>query len=367
LSGRRFTVSAKIFVLATGGIENARLLLASNQVQAEGLGNGNDLVGRYFMDHPRTMQGSIKFKKAWARNKLYDIKYHYQNASVSAHGQFISSQFALTQKVLERERLLNARVWFYSVFRGENTEGAEALIRCKQAVLQKDQPGWNFSQDLLTMAMHPVDTACFGLARLLQPRPLITEVKFQTIVEAEPNRDSRVTLSVHKDALGMNRVKVDWQLTELVKRTFDRTVTLLAEEMQRTGVADVQLDEPMEGKPWPAQLEGTWHHMGTTRMHDSAKHGVVDRNCQVHGMSNLYVAGSSVFPTVGANFPTITIAAMTLRLSEHILKALRGEVAPLASVTSIGPCAERRASEEAMPYAASTLHAPSDLAFMAKK
>jgi hypothetical protein len=273
--------------------------------------------------------------------------------------------------VLERERLLNARVWFYSVFRGENTKGSEALVRCKQAVLQKDQPGWNFSQDLLTMAMHPVDTACFGLARLLQPRPLITEVKFQTIVEAEPNRNSRVTLSSQKDALGMNRVKVDWQLTELAKRTFDRTVTLLAEEMQRTGVADVQLDEPLEGKPWPAQLEGTWHHMGTTRMHDSPKQGVVDRNCQVHGMSNLYVAGSSVFPTVGANFPTITIAAMTLRLSEHVLKALRGETAPLASVTSvtsIGAGAERCVSEDStMPFAASTLHSPSDLAFMAKK
>jgi choline dehydrogenase-like flavoprotein len=186
-------------------------------------------------------------------------------------------------------------------------------------------------------------------------------------VEAEPNRDSRVTLSEHKDALGMNRVKVDWRLTELVKRTFDRTVTLLAEEMQRTGVADVQLDEPLEGKPWPAQLEGTWHHMGTTRMHDSPTQGVVDRNCQVHGMSNLFVAGSSVFPTVGANFPTITIVAMTLRLSEHVLKALRGEVGPLASVTSIGSGAERRASEEPMPFAASTLRTPSDLAFMAKK
>jgi choline dehydrogenase-like flavoprotein len=371
LSGRRFTVAAKLFVLATGGIENARLLLASNKVQGAGLGNGNDLVGRYFMDHPRTMQGNIKFKKAWARNKLYDIKYHYQNASVAAHGQYISSQFALTQKVLERERLLNARVWFYSVFRGENTKGSEALVRCKQAVLQKDQPGWNFSQDLLTMAMHPVDTACFGLARLLQPRPLITEVKFQTIVEAEPNRDSRVTLSSQKDALGMNRVRVDWRLTELAKRTFDRTVTLLAEEMQRTGVAEVELDEPLEGKPWPAQLEGTWHHMGTTRMHDSPRQGVVDRNCRVHGMSNLYVAGSSVFPTVGANFPTITIAAMTLRLSEHVLKALRGETGPLASVTSvtsIGAGAERCVSEgSAMPFAASTLCPPSDLVFMAKK
>jgi choline dehydrogenase-like flavoprotein len=368
LSGQRFSVTAKVFVLATGGIENARLLLASNKIQAAGLGNGNDLVGRYFMDHPRTMVGKINFKKAWARNKLYDIKYHYQNKAVSAHGQYISSQFALTQKVLERERLLNARVWFYSVFRGENTKGSEALVRLKQAVLQKDQPDWNLPLDVVTMMAHPIDTACFGLARLLQPRPLITEVKFQTIVEAEPNRDSRVTLSLQKDALGMNRVKVDWQLTELVKRTFDRTVTLLAEEMQRTNVADVQLDEPFEGKPWPAQLEGTWHHMGTTRMHDSDKQGVVDRNCKMHGMSNLYIAGSSVFPTVGANFPTITIAALTLRLSEHIVRALRGAEGPLASVTTIGAAAERRpAEEEPLPFAASALHVPSEMAFVKKQ
>src|SRR5580700_7000479 len=133
----------------------------------------------------------------------------------------------------------------------------------------------------------------------------------------------------------MNRVKVDWQLTELAKRTFDRTVTLLAEEMQRTGVADVQLDEPLEGKPWPAQLEGTWHHMGTTRMHDSPKEGVVDRNSKVHGMTNLFIAGSSVFPTVGANFPTITIVALALRLAGHLAVELSTPQAILA--TQPGP------------------------------
>ncbi|SAL84959.1 glucose-methanol-choline oxidoreductase [Caballeronia choica] len=371
LSGRRFTVKAKVFVLATGGIENARLLLSSNKVQAAGLGNGNDLVGRYFMDHPRIMSAKVNFKKAWARNKLYDIKYHYQNTAVAAHGTFISSQFALTKDVLEREKLLNARSWFYSVFRGENTAGSEALIRCKQALLKKDQPGWNFASDLMTMMTHPVDTACFGLARLLQPRPLITEVKIQTIVEAEPNRDSRVTLSEKKDSLGLNRVKVDWQVTELVKRTFDRTVALLAEELKRGGVADVTLDEPLVGKPWPAQLEGTWHHMGTTRMHDSPKQGVVDRNCKMHGLSNFYVAGSSVFPTVGANFPTITIAAMTLRLSEHIAHALKSAHGASATVTPISAAEhqamDRPQEEEPLPFAASTLHMQNDLAFQMGK
>jgi choline dehydrogenase-like flavoprotein len=365
LSGRKFAVSAKLFILATGGIENARLLLVSNKVQAAGLGNGQDLVGRYFMDHPRLMSGSIRFNKAWARNKLYDIKFHYQNAAVSAHGTRISSQFALTRVVLQRERLLNSRAWFYSMFYGEGSAGAEALIRCKQALSHKDQPGWKFSDDLATVAAHPVDTIGFGLTRLLQPRALITDVKLQMIVEAEPNRDSRVTLTRQKDSLGMNRVSVNWQLTELVKRTFDRTAMLLAQELERTGVAKMQLDAPLEGKEWPAELEGTWHHMGTTRMHDSPKEGVVDRNCRVHGMDNLYIAGSSVFPTVGANFPTITIAAMAFRLSAHIAKELHRTSAMPLSASSV--CANDSAAgehqpaeafgEEAFPLAATALHA----------
>ncbi|MEW6344638.1 MAG: GMC family oxidoreductase [Paraburkholderia sp.] len=370
LSGRRFAVSAKVFVLATGGIENARLLLAANKVQAAGLGNGHDLVGRYFMDHPRIMSGSIRFNPAWARNKLYDIKYHYQNDAVKAHGQHISSQFALTQEVLEREKLLNARVWFYSMFYGENTAGAEALIRCKQALLKKDQPGWSLRRDLVTMAMHPVEAGCFGAARLFQPRALITDVKFQTIVEAEPNRDSRVTLSTQRDRLGMNRVKVDWQLTELVKRTFDRTNALLAQEMQLGGVASVSLDAPLEGRPWPTQLEGTWHHMGTTRMHDSPRQGVVDRDCKVHGIANLYVAGSSVFPTVGANFPTITIVALTLRLAEHVAAALKGRDGALhAGVAALvpAPAASGEPVGEKLPFAAEVRPMGENLLFLAKK
>ncbi len=325
LSGRKIAVSAQLFVLATGGIENPRLLLASNKIQKEGLGNGNDLVGRFFMDHPRLQSGSIRFAKSWARNKLYDIKYHYMNSTVAAHGTHIASQLALVPEVLKQERLLNARVWFSSIFPGEGSEGAQALFRCKQALLKKEQAGWSLSRDLVTMASHPLDTVGYGFTRLFQPRALIQGVRFQIIVEPEPDPDSRVTLSpTRKDQLGMNRVRVDWRLGTQVKRTFDKTLEILANEMRQSGVAEVRLDPPIEGGVWPDTLEkeGTWHHMGTTRMHDSPEHGVVDRNCKVHGISNLYIAGSSVFPTAGANFPTITIAALTLRLSEHIAREL---------------------------------------------
>jgi len=129
----------------------------------------------------------------------------------------------------------------------------------------------------------------------------------------------------------MPRVCIDWRLGTNVQRTVDRTLEIIANDMRSSGIASVDLDPAIEGKPWPARLEkeGTWHHMGTTRMHESPKQGVVDSDCKVHGMSNLYVAGSSVFPTAGANFPTITIAALTLRLSEHIAKELKNPKAIL--------------------------------------
>ncbi|WGS50576.1 GMC family oxidoreductase [Paraburkholderia sp. D15] len=360
ISGRRLTVQAKIFVLATGGIENARLLLASNDVQAAGLGNAHDLVGRYFMDHPRMMSGKVRFRPGNARNKLYDIKYHYQNPAVSAHGTKISSQFAPTAEWMEREKLLNSRVWLYSKWYGEGSAASEALIHCKEALLQKDQPGRSLKRDIQTMIAHPLHTVGFGLTRLLQWPALISDVTLQAIVEAVPDPDSRVTLSPDKrDRFGMPRVRVEWRLGEQVQRTFDKTFALLAQELQTAGIADVQLDAPLEGRTWPVKLEGTWHHMGTTRMHDSPREGVVDRDCKVHGISNLYIGGSSVFPTVGANFPTITISALSLRLAGHLVRQLdlpdivgntRGDAAN-------GPARSMQATPqvETLPIAASTL------------
>ncbi len=329
LTGRKMSVDANIFVLATGGIENARLLLASNRIHANGLGNENGLVGRFFMDHPRLYSGNLRFSRPWDINKLFDVKYHYMNSAVSAHGVHIAAQLALTPETLIAERLLNSRVWFCSVFPGEGSDGAQALFRCKQALLGKEQEDWSLSDDIRSMISHPVDTVAYGFTRLFHPRALIRGVKFQIIVEPEPDPDSRVTLSAtNKDALGMPRVQVDWRLGASVQHTLDRTLAIVAEELEQNGVADVSLDPPIEGGPWPSSFEkeGTWHHMGTTRMHDLPTQGVVDRHCKVHGMDNMYIAGSSVFPTSGANFPTITIAALTFRLAEHIHQVLHQPV-----------------------------------------
>lgn len=326
LSGKHVTVAARLFILATGGIENARLLLASNQTAVAGLGNQQDLVGRFFMDHPRLLSGDVHFSSEWSRNKLYDIKYNYMNSAVAAHGIHIAAQLALTPQTLEKEKLLNARICFCSEFPGEGSRGAQALFRCKQALLSKDQPGWRLRDDMLTMTKDPMNTLAYGFTRLFHPRALIKKISFQVIIEPVPNPDSRVTLSsVQKDRLGMPRVEVDWRLDPLVRRTGDRSLSLIADELRQSGVADVILGPSMESHGWPATLEpeGTWHHMGTTRMHTDEKRGVVDANSKVHGLANLYIAGSSVFPTAGANFPTITITALALRLAEHVVSQLK--------------------------------------------
>jgi choline dehydrogenase-like flavoprotein len=326
LNGKSMTVAARLFVLASGGIENARLLLASNRVFGQGIGNQHDLVGRYFMDHPRMVVGQVEFKPQWSRNKLYDIKYNYMNKAVASQGQHIAAQLALTPQAMQRERVLNARVCFCSEFPGEGSEGAKALFRVKQALLKKDQPGHTLTGDALTMARDPVNTFLYGFTRLFHPRFLIRNVGFQLIIEPLPDPDSRVTLSTtQRDALCMPRVEVCWKLDPLVRRTADRTLALISQTLQQKDIARVSALPAIEQSGWPDTFEpeGTWHHMGTTRMHDDERKGVVNRDCKVHGYSNFYIAGSSVFPTAGANFPTITIAALALRLAAHMLAELK--------------------------------------------
>jgi choline dehydrogenase-like flavoprotein len=324
LNGRTARVTARVFVLAAGGIENARLLLVSNKNQPAGLGNNNDLVGRFFMDHAQSFTGHLRFRGSWSPYRLYDDKYSYHNKTMSAHGTCVTAKLSLTADVQAREKLLNALVWFSSIFYGELSEAAKTLIRIKRRMVQREPPGGSLGDDLLALVAHPIHSAGYVAARFIPCRSLVRGCRFHVVVEPVPDPESRVTLSEQRDQLGMRRVRVRWHLDALVKRTFDRTVALVAQELSRAGVADASLDPPIGDGEWPDTFEdeGTWHHMGTTRMHDSPKLGVVDRHCRVHGIDNLYVSGSSVFPTAGGNYPTMTIVALALRLSDRIVNEI---------------------------------------------
>jgi choline dehydrogenase-like flavoprotein len=144
----------------------------------------------------------------------------------------------------------------------------------------------------------------------------------KNVMEQAPNPHSRVTLGDDRDQLGLRRVVLDWRLSALDKFTAHRAHAIMTEDLLRSGVGRMRSFMGSETDPWPITLRGARHHMGTTRMHDDSRHGVVDANCRLHSVDNLFVAGSSVFPTSGAANPTLTIVALSLRLADHLRTVL---------------------------------------------
>ncbi len=320
LAGTQFRVTAKVYVMSTGGIENPRLLLASNKVQRAGLGNEYDLVGRYFMERPQIYSGEIILDDPTKfTTNLYDPQYTYFNSPIGAH-------LALSEEAQRAEKVVNFKTWIITVYKGEKARGGESLKKLYRAIRKTTLPDhfmdtsagfWieNFSNLVLDFP----NTTAVIMGRLFKPRWLIEKLEFANLVEPVPNPDSRVTLSREKDRIGMNRVCLDWRLTRLDKYSICRSHEIIDEAVRRSGIGRVEnamtdADDPV----WPEDMEWGWHHMGTTRMHEDPKRGVVDRNCKMHSLANLYVGGSSVFPTGGNDLPTFTIVALALRLSDHL-------------------------------------------------
>ena len=139
--------------------------------------------------------------------------------------------------------------------------------------------------------------------------------------EQQPNRDSRISLGSKRDRLGTREVVVDWRVSPEDRSKAVTTLRLFGTEIGHAGFGRFRAAW-IDPDAWPADLYGNDHHMGTTRMHNDPSLGVVDKNCRVHSIANLYVAGSSVFPTGGASNPTLTIVALALRLADHIKRTL---------------------------------------------
>jgi choline dehydrogenase-like flavoprotein len=306
LAGNALRVCAQLFVLATGGIENARLLLASNRRQPSGLGNQHDLVGRYFMDHHAGGHTGLLMLSDPATSLRM-----YRN-SWTDH-TWIRGFLGLTPATQRREKMLNCG--FFTGLRGPlEAPGMQSLRTVLHAVRDGDMP-----EDLMGHLGNIIadldDVAGMAYRRLTGHDPAVFPVKYWG--EPAPNPDSRVLLGPERDRFGMRRVQLSWQLSAIDLFTLRRAHQLLAEELGGAGVGRLQLAFKGEAIE-PPPLHGSCHHMGTTRMHPDPKQGVVDANCRVHGIGNLYVAGSSVFPTAGQANPTLTLVALATRLADHI-------------------------------------------------
>jgi choline dehydrogenase-like flavoprotein len=314
LGGKRFEARARTFVLACSGLENPRLLLVANRQMQAGIGNAKGNVGRYFMDHPHVV-GARALVADPAQIHFYD----YDHRLTPIRGQGVVGCMNLSPDVQRSERLLNhdANVTFDNI----GASGYAALRRIWNSVERREAPRDLFGD--LKAALFDIDDTVAGLLGRFGVRsyqPLAGSYRLWSFCEQLPNPDSRVTLDTERDALGMPRLQLDWRLSEQDKRSLRATHEVLAGEFGRTGIGRIQLLEWLQdpSNRWSDELAGGFHPMGTTRMADDPAEGVVDRDCQVHGMANLYVSGSSVFATSGAANPTLTIVALAARLAAHL-------------------------------------------------
>jgi choline dehydrogenase-like flavoprotein len=306
IEGKEHRVRARRYVLACCSIQNARLLLASNRQARTGLGNAHDVVGRYFMEHIEMPAGQLALATAQLRN----IALHH--GDYSKHET--RGELSLSARTQRAHRILNGttslqplspRPELRSTFQILTPEVVDAFVRIERG-----------------------DTTVLPTLRTLdedfrQPRPGERQFRLFSRQEQAPNPSSRVTLGTERDAMGMPRVRFDWRLTELDKRSMRTFYQVLGREVGARGVGRVKLLDWLHGDDtsWPGFLSGGWHHMGTTRMHQDPRQGVVDANCRVHGVGNLYVAGASVYTTSGSANPTLTLVALSLRLADHLRAA----------------------------------------------
>src|SRR6266852_469690 len=323
LSGTRFSVAAKHFVLAAGGIENTRLLLLSNDVIADGLGNQHGLLGRFFMEHPHTKRRLIARARTMP-SALYGLTFR---------DRAVSARLSLPVALQEREELLNYSGNIHPVYFGHNAPGWLAFRKLVLSIDpgRQSDPYVRFPPygrrglslpEVFDIARQFDRVTLAAFLQYFQPDRFISGFVLESKSEQAPNPESRVTLDYPRDAFGLNRVKLNWRMLPIDRRTVVRAEEIIGDELQRLGIGTLAPLDPAEVEGWPANLEGGWHQIGTTRADDDPKRGVVDADGKLHGMANLFVAGSSVFPTAGAAPPTLTIVAMALRLASHLRRNL---------------------------------------------
>jgi choline dehydrogenase-like flavoprotein len=265
LGGGDWHVRAKVFVLACGGLENPRLLLNAS-VTPQGLGNGSGLVGCYFADHI----------------------HHPEMGLVVARGDWWE-EF----RAIEREGSRLCPI----IRLGEVAQRREGLLNCRLAMSPIDPvPGIREDATSLTIYGH-----CEQMLRA----------------------ENRVRLSDKRDGLGLRRISLDWSISEFERRTLRRNLALLAEELGRLELGSVRFHERLDAAaPLSKSFTRGAHHMCSTRMSEDPASGVVDADCRMHEVDNLYVGGSSVFPCSGQMNPTLTLVALALRLSDHLEERL---------------------------------------------
>ena len=338
LTGVRFSVCARATVLAVGGLETARLLLTSNDVAPAGIGNFHDVVGRYYMCHIAGNVGQLT-----VQGSTENVRHGYE---VTPEGIYCRRRLSVSADEQRRLGLANtvARLHFPRITDPAHRNGvlsglflARKLISYEYGKRLNDTNATapaTYARHLLNVMTDPMDTGAF-LAHWLSHRSLAAR-KFPSVIlrnrtnrfslemhgEQIPQARSRVTLTDKVDSLGMRRLRVDWRYSAADIDSMRRTLDVMAAEFDRSGLAKFEYDrETLEQDLTRFGAYGG-HHLGTARMGDDVRTSVVNSDCQVHSVANLFVAGSAVFPTSSQANPTLTLIALSLRLGENLAARL---------------------------------------------
>jgi choline dehydrogenase-like flavoprotein len=316
LGSARLSVKARQFVLAAGGIENPRLLLASR------LGNEQDQVGRYFIEHPHARGGRIVEGGAWQLLKAFGRRHRIG-------GQDVAALIAPSAELQRREGILNTSLTIVA----RQPEGQRQFVGMKaysgikhnMAPTKRGRALWMITKKAAGWAQRHIDPARpWALHKLGK-----LDVALLVRAEQAPNPESRVTLDRDTDAMGVPRVKLDWRFGESDVRSVAVLVEALGRELAQQGLGRVEPSRWLSSGRWQtdplisSHPIGGYHHMGTTRMGDDPRSSVTDADGRVHGLGNLWVAGSSLFPTGSWANPTLTIVALALRTAERISSGLK--------------------------------------------
>ena len=319
LSGKTLHLKARRFVLACGGLETARLLLVSRAIQPQGIGNQFDLVGRYYMDHPRAVFGKVRLSSPQKLPLLLGMPLADGMAQVGI-------QFS--EAVQRREQLLNHYLSLERHWSEPAAKAYQSFVHSMKILLRKGYAGKRFSLSGASLAQVP------ELIYLLAPRELMPHVLYSTArklkqrlskgvtelivvnyCEQMPNPQSRVYLSEKRDRFNLPRLVLDWQIHPEETHSLMRLQALLDKYLRQHQLGCLETPSA----PFSDVLyTDASHHIGTARMSTDPHMGVVDAQCKVHGVDNLFIAGSAVFPTSGHANPTLTIVALAIRLAEHL-------------------------------------------------
>jgi len=293
LGGRRFVARARRYVLTMGGIEIPRVLLAANRQQQAGVANASGLVGKGWMEHPHYYAGAFLLF-----NSPPDLSFYTKKPTLTLDDEHPA---------------------------GETVRVMGALALASQLRLSEGLPTLACSLSRVEPNKEGGLTGCFD-ARVVEPllrglpdgRALVA----MTIrAEQRPLASSEIRLSNERDALGLPRIDMHWQVAEEDLGAVYRSLEIIGAAMGRSGLGRLWMPCDAQRSYAPTDTEGGGHHMGATVMSESPVQGVVDRDCRVHGMADLYIASSSVFPSVGFANPTLTIVALAHRLADHLKEA----------------------------------------------